>query len=219
MKPDLAAGTGTGSAARRQPNWELLIFAIPFTCFALYMSYGFYSSYQEQQDASSSFRPVPARILSAQVETSIYRQSGAVGSTQVYQPRILYEYGVDGRTYSSHRFGYFGPHMAAATRHNWLSRAIQRAPRRRPMSTRTIRPRRCSTNPVHPRGGSISGSRRFLSSSAFSACSEAGEAGCANPGSPLRTLKPALLGTPLALPPSAGIRRRQERCTEHEIPA
>lgn len=108
MKPDLAAGTGTGSAARRQPNWELLIFAIPFTCFALYMSYGFYSSYQEQQDASSSFRPVPARILSAQVETSMHRQSGAVGSTQVYQPRILYEYGVDGRTYSSHRFGYFG---------------------------------------------------------------------------------------------------------------
>jgi hypothetical protein len=55
-----------GAETRRRPNWELLIPAIPFTCFALYMSYGFYQSYREQQGASVAFAPVAARVLASQ---------------------------------------------------------------------------------------------------------------------------------------------------------
>lgn len=97
-----------GAETRRRPNWELLIPAIPFTCFALYMSYGFYQSYREQQDASVAFAPVAARVLASQVESTLHQQPGATSSTRVYLPRILYAYEVGGHDYQSRRFSYFG---------------------------------------------------------------------------------------------------------------
>lgn len=90
----------------RKPNWEIFIFSIPFACFSLYMSYGFYLSYQEQQHASADFMPVTATILSSQVHTTMHSNPGS-SSTRVHRPRIVYQYQVDGRTYQSRQFSYF----------------------------------------------------------------------------------------------------------------
>ncbi|MDX5373060.1 MAG: DUF3592 domain-containing protein [Pseudomonadaceae bacterium] len=93
---------------RRKPNWELFVPAIPFTCFALYMSYGFYQSFQEQRGAAAFFEPVAATVLASQVETTLHRQPGTASSTRVHLPRIEYQYEVDGRRYRSRQFSYFG---------------------------------------------------------------------------------------------------------------
>lgn len=100
--------TGKSPGNQRKPNWELLIFAVPFTCFAVYMTYGFYLSYEEQRDASSNFKPVSAKILQGRVETTMNSNAGG-SSTRVHLPRIVYAYNVDGRSYQSRKFSYFGP--------------------------------------------------------------------------------------------------------------
>ncbi|MDP9141247.1 MAG: DUF3592 domain-containing protein [Pseudomonadota bacterium] len=94
--------------SQRKPNWGLLLFAVPFTCFALYIAYGFHSGNEDQQTASAAFKPVPARILSSQVETSLHSQPGPHSGMHVHQPRVVYEYETDGQTYPSRRFSYFG---------------------------------------------------------------------------------------------------------------
>ncbi len=97
-----------GARQKPKPNWQILIFAIPFSCFSVYMSYGFYLSYEEQKGAAYSFAPVSAKIISSGVEATMHSQPGASSSRSVYLPRITYEYEINGRKYQSARFSYFG---------------------------------------------------------------------------------------------------------------
>lgn len=115
----------SGAGPRRKPNWELLVFAIPFSCFALYMSYGFYQSYLEQQDASSFFEPVSARIVSTMVESTMHQQPDVISPTHVHQPRILYEYKINDRLFQSRRFSYFGD---AYSSHDEAKAVVERYP-------------------------------------------------------------------------------------------
>lgn len=114
MKPDSPYRTKTGNKVHRKPNWGVFFGALPVACFGLYMTYGFYLSYQKQRDASVSYEPVSARILSTQVESTSHGTPRTSGSTRVYQPHILYEYEVNGRTYRSHKYSYtFGVYGSA----------------------------------------------------------------------------------------------------------
>lgn len=106
MNPDLPHQAEINQPTQRKPNWGLLLGATPFTCFALYASYGFYLSYHSQEDAHSFYRPVSAKVLSSRIDSQMERRGNS--SSFVYKALVTYEYQVQGKTYQSHRFSYTG---------------------------------------------------------------------------------------------------------------
>jgi len=92
----------------RKINWELFLPGILFLAFSLYFAYGMYTSHQQQADASANYVTVKAKILDGLVSQTTISTPTTTGNTKIYLPRIHYEYEVDGRTYQSKRFNYFG---------------------------------------------------------------------------------------------------------------
>jgi len=87
-------------------NWSLLGVGAVFSAVSLYFAIGIFTSGQQQNDAAANYLPVTATVLASDVVSSRTSNPGATGNVTSYQPRIEFEYEVDGKTYRSKRFAY-----------------------------------------------------------------------------------------------------------------
>ena len=79
---------------------------ILFTAVSSYFAWGIIGSAGQQKSAAATYQPVQATVLSSKVSSHRTSNPGATGNITTYQPRIEFEYQVEGETYRSTRFAY-----------------------------------------------------------------------------------------------------------------
>jgi len=87
-------------------NWGLLGVGAVFSAVSVYFAIGIFTGGSQQRDAAANFEPVTATVLASDVVSSRTGNPGASGNVTSYQPRIEFQYEVDGKTHRSKRFAY-----------------------------------------------------------------------------------------------------------------